>query len=284
MVQGLGVGPVQVVEHDQDGCGLGDEREPRGHRLVRPVASVVGRRRGDTARLRGEHAHQFRGHTHQAGQVPDQTRIQRAGVRPGQLLTEVGAQDLRERLERGGDRLVAAAREDCSASGGDARGELGGQATLAHPGLATDGHHVEAVVAVAPGLGEDRELVVATDQTGVAADQTGHGEVGGLPCHRMRLDRGGDGACGIDAAGAGTRAGAVARARAVAGAGAGAGFGRIGAVESPEFRVDVAEHPRRFHSEFLDEHFASPPMCVQRVAVTPASVEGEYELPPAVLL
>ena len=133
------VGPVQIVEHEQDrrrGTQLGQEQRDRFEHAEPHRLRVAPARSDDTRNP----VAQFRHQRAELGRAPAQPVLDRVG---GQRV-QVGAQCLRDRLVRPQCLLVAAPEQHRAAALVGGGGELGREPRLADPGLTTDQHQARA--------------------------------------------------------------------------------------------------------------------------------------------
>ena len=160
--RGRGVGPVQVVEHEDDRCLAGGVGEQPRHRREEPVAPrldrLAQRARGDDA---GPGAAQRGDEARELGQL----RLDRARERERLALRDVVLERADERLV-GHERLdVATPVEHRRALGVRLAGELGRQPGLADAGLADQQRDL------APAVGRLLEAVAQRLQGRLATDE-----------------------------------------------------------------------------------------------------------------
>jgi hypothetical protein len=159
--QRRGVGPVQVVEHDDLRSALGDRSEQARERVEEPEARLVGVQRG-RRRGHGQRLGQLRQQAHEPGRAVSEQRAQARDV----LVASDRADDLHPRPV-GGRAAAVPARSPgpAGAAGGGAFDERPRERRLADPRLARQ--HDEAPAAREGRLQrsvELRQLVLSTHQ------------------------------------------------------------------------------------------------------------------------
>ena len=175
--QGRLVGPLEVVEHEQDRCLLGHLGEHSVHRGIQEVAVGIGV--GGRGRELGEPPLQAGQQAHEACSVAVDVGLQVRFVGVRHVVT----QGLHEGLVGDAHVLVAASVEDYAAGLVAAAADLAGEGRLAHPRLA--GHQEElpslAGVHGLPGLLGDRDHLVPTEEAhpGRGLEALGQGDAPG---------------------------------------------------------------------------------------------------------
>ncbi len=157
------IGPVEVVQHEEQRCALGDAAEQGVDRLEHEVALGVGLgpdRLGEVGEPHadvGDQAGEERAAAHEVG-------ADLGGISVPQVLLD----GLDERLVRDDVLLVAATEQDGRAVVVDVACELCGEPALADARVAADQHEaaLRGVDGARPGRSERLELVGAADEPG----------------------------------------------------------------------------------------------------------------------